>query len=118
MRTTTPISTRTLLALSVLLGLSALASGTGGTYQRNTNEIGAAMMDGPAGQTMTQEVIDEAVHFRQALARCHRELGEKGRAAVTAGLTDHHMAERTWSLYERCLRSQNEPVASVGGRSR
>ena len=43
-----------------------------------SNEIGAAMMDGPAGQTMTQEVIDEAVRFRQALARCHRELGEKG----------------------------------------
>ena len=43
-----------------------------------SNEIGAAMMDGPAGPAMTQEVIDEAVRFRQALARCHRELGEKG----------------------------------------
>jgi arginine decarboxylase len=43
-----------------------------------SNEIGAAMMDGSAGETMTQEVIDEAVHFRQALARCHREFAERG----------------------------------------
>ncbi len=42
-----------------------------------SNEIGAAMMDGEAGQTMTQEVIDEAVRFRQALARCHREFAER-----------------------------------------
>jgi arginine decarboxylase len=43
-----------------------------------SNEIGAAMMDGPAGQALTQEVIDEAVRFRQALARCHREFAERG----------------------------------------
>ena len=43
-----------------------------------SNEIGAAMMDGPAGEAMTQDVIDEAVRFRQALARCHRELDAKG----------------------------------------
>jgi arginine decarboxylase len=42
-----------------------------------SNEIGAAMMDGPAGEAMTQDVIDEAVRFRQALARCHRELAEQ-----------------------------------------
>lgn len=42
-----------------------------------SNEIGAAMMDGPAGQALTQEVIDEAVSFRQALARCHQEFARK-----------------------------------------
>jgi arginine decarboxylase len=42
-----------------------------------SNEIGAAMMDGSAGETLTQEVIDEAVSFRQALARCHREFAER-----------------------------------------
>jgi arginine decarboxylase len=42
-----------------------------------SNEVGAAMMEGDAGQTLTQEVIDEAVRFRQALARCHREFAER-----------------------------------------
>jgi arginine decarboxylase len=42
-----------------------------------SNEIGAAMMDGPAGQFLTQEVIDEAIDFRQALARAHREFARK-----------------------------------------
>ncbi|WP_322053329.1 Orn/Lys/Arg family decarboxylase [Paraburkholderia bannensis] len=41
------------------------------------NEIGAAMMDGPQGRALTQEVIDEAVDFRQALARAHREFARR-----------------------------------------
>jgi glycosyltransferase involved in cell wall biosynthesis len=47
-------------------------------------------------------------------AALRRELGDKGRAAILAGSTDRHMAEKSWDLYERCLRSQNEPVASRG----
>ncbi|GAB3252133.1 Orn/Lys/Arg family decarboxylase [Chitinimonas naiadis] len=43
-----------------------------------SNEVGAAMMDGPRGETLTQEVIDEAVDFRQALARAHRDLAARG----------------------------------------
>jgi arginine decarboxylase len=43
-----------------------------------SNEIAAAMMDGRAGELLTQEVINEAVHFRQALARCHSEFQSKG----------------------------------------
>ncbi|SFZ79507.1 Orn/Lys/Arg decarboxylase N-terminal domain-containing protein [Chitinimonas taiwanensis] len=43
-----------------------------------SNEIGAAMMDGPRGQSLTQEVIEEAVDFRQALARAQREFAAKG----------------------------------------
>ncbi|WP_213295577.1 Orn/Lys/Arg decarboxylase N-terminal domain-containing protein [Paraburkholderia sacchari] len=42
------------------------------------NEIGASMMDGPRGRALTQEVIDEAVDYRQALARVHREFSRKG----------------------------------------
>jgi len=42
-----------------------------------SNEIGAAMMDRGHGAALTREVIDEAVDFRQALARAHREF--KGR---------------------------------------
>jgi arginine decarboxylase len=38
-----------------------------------SNEVAAAMMEGPAGEWLTQGVIHEAVHFRQALAQCHRE---------------------------------------------
>src|SRR5262249_21930010 len=36
-----------------------------------------AMMDGRGGQTLTQDVIDEAVDFRIAVARCHREFAAK-----------------------------------------
>ena len=38
-----------------------------------SNEVAAAMMDGPAGQTLTQEVIDEAVACRLAIARVRQE---------------------------------------------
>jgi arginine decarboxylase len=41
-----------------------------------SNEVAAAMMDGGAGQALTQEVIDEAIACRQALARYHRELAK------------------------------------------
>src|SRR3974377_2329880 len=43
-----------------------------------SNEIAAAMMEGRAGEMLTQEVIDEAVHFRQALAQFHKEFQKKG----------------------------------------
>jgi arginine decarboxylase len=36
-----------------------------------SNEIGAAMMEGPSGLALTREVIDEAIRFRQSLARAH-----------------------------------------------
>jgi arginine decarboxylase len=42
-----------------------------------SNEIAAAMMDGDAGQMLTQDVIDEAIACRQATARLHRELAGK-----------------------------------------
>lgn len=42
-----------------------------------SNEIGAAMMDGPGGYTLTQDVIREAVDFRQTLARVNREFTAK-----------------------------------------
>lgn len=43
-----------------------------------SNEIGAAMMDGAHGETLTQEVINEAVDFRQSLSRAHRALKKEG----------------------------------------
>jgi arginine decarboxylase len=42
-----------------------------------SNEVAAAMMDGPGGKTLTQDVIDEAVACRLAVARVHRELRAK-----------------------------------------
>jgi len=43
-----------------------------------SNEVAAAMMDGPAGQALTQDVLDEAVACRQAIARVRQEfLGKK-----------------------------------------
>lgn len=43
-----------------------------------SNEVGAAMMDGNGGYTLTQDAIREAVDFRQALARVHREFASRG----------------------------------------
>jgi len=42
-----------------------------------SNEVAAAMMDGPAGETLTQDVIDEAVACRLAVARVHHEFTAK-----------------------------------------
>lgn len=43
-----------------------------------SNEIAATMMDGSQGTALTEEVIGEAVDFRQSLARAHRELATRG----------------------------------------
>lgn len=43
-----------------------------------SNEVGAAMMEGNGGYSLTQDAIREAVDFRQALARVHREFASRG----------------------------------------
>ncbi len=43
-----------------------------------SNDIAAAMMDGGGGYSLTQEVIQEAVDFRQTVARIRRVFAEKG----------------------------------------
>ena len=43
-----------------------------------SNEMSAAMMDGPEGRALLDEVLLEAVHFRKALAKAHAEFAEKG----------------------------------------
>ncbi len=43
-----------------------------------SNDITAAMMDGPGGIALTTESINEAVAFRQAMGRVHREFENKG----------------------------------------
>ena len=43
-----------------------------------SNDIASAMMDGGGGPSLTQEVIDEAVDFRQAVARLARSFREQG----------------------------------------
>jgi len=42
-----------------------------------SNDITSAMMDGSGGRSLTQEVIDEAVDFRQAVGRVRREFEKK-----------------------------------------
>ena len=42
-----------------------------------SNDISAAMMDGRAGYSLTQEVIEEAVAFRQTVGRIRRRFEEK-----------------------------------------
>lgn len=43
-----------------------------------SNDVSAAMMDGPGGAALTGESIDEAIAFRQMIARLNSEFGEKG----------------------------------------
>ena len=42
-----------------------------------SNDVAAAMMDGPGGQALTQDVIDEAVACRLAVARIRQEFLQK-----------------------------------------
>ena len=42
-----------------------------------SNDVAAAMMDGPGGHVLTQETIDEAVACRLAVARIHHEFAAK-----------------------------------------
>ena len=44
----------------------------------------SAMMDGSGGRSLTQEVINEAVDFRQAVGRMRRELREEERLVLQA----------------------------------
>ena len=43
-----------------------------------SNDITAAMMDGPGGMALTTESIEEAVAFRQTMGRVHRQFTDKG----------------------------------------
>ena len=43
-----------------------------------SNDVAAAMMDGPSGEALTGESIDEAIAFRQTLARLNAEFEAKG----------------------------------------
>ena len=42
------------------------------------NDVATSMMDGPGGRALIQETIDEAVAFRQALARARQQLAGRG----------------------------------------
>jgi arginine decarboxylase len=42
-----------------------------------SNDITAAMMDGPGGLTLTNESIEEAIAFRQTIGRVHRQFAQK-----------------------------------------
>jgi arginine/lysine/ornithine decarboxylase len=43
-----------------------------------SNDVTAAMMDGPGGRALTDESIEEAVAFRQTMGRAHRQFADKG----------------------------------------
>ena len=43
-----------------------------------SNEVGAAMMDGDTGTYLTDEVIREAIEFRQMVAKYYKEYKEDG----------------------------------------
>jgi arginine decarboxylase len=43
-----------------------------------SNDVTAAMMDGPGGLALTSESIEEAIAFRQTMGRVHRQFVEKG----------------------------------------
>jgi arginine decarboxylase len=43
-----------------------------------SNDVTAAMMDGPGGPALTSESIEEAIAFRQTMGRVHRQFVDKG----------------------------------------
>jgi arginine decarboxylase len=43
-----------------------------------SNDVTAAMMDGPGGVALTNESIEEAVAFRQTMGRVHKQFHDKG----------------------------------------
>jgi arginine decarboxylase len=43
-----------------------------------SNDVTAAMMDGPGGVALTTESIEEAVAFRQTMGRVHKQFQDKG----------------------------------------
>ncbi|MGU0056480.1 hypothetical protein ACVXG7_15615 [Enterobacter hormaechei] len=43
-----------------------------------SNDVAVSMMDGNSGLSLTQEVIDKAVDFRQAMARLYKEFTADG----------------------------------------
>ncbi|WP_395068129.1 Orn/Lys/Arg decarboxylase N-terminal domain-containing protein [Paraburkholderia silvatlantica] len=43
-----------------------------------SNDVSAAMMDGPGGHALTSESIHEAIAFRQMMSRLHTEFAERG----------------------------------------
>ena len=59
-----------------------------------SNDIAAAMMDGPSGRALTQESIREAISFRQTLARIDAEFGARGDTFFSAWQPDE-VVDRT-----------------------
>ena len=47
-----------------------------------SNDVAAAMMDGPGGSTLTNESIEEAVAFRQTMGRVHARVRKEGRLVL------------------------------------
>ncbi len=43
-----------------------------------SNDVAVSLRDGNSGLSPTQEVIDEAVDFRQAMARLYKEFTDEG----------------------------------------
>jgi arginine decarboxylase len=50
-----------------------------------SNDITSAMMDGSSGRSLTQEVIDEAVDFRQVVGRLWRTFADKRTGSSSRG---------------------------------
>ena len=53
-----------------------------------SNDVAAAMMDGPSGKALTDETISEAIAFRQTLARLNAEFEARGDWFFTAWQPD------------------------------
>jgi arginine decarboxylase len=54
-----------------------------------SNDVAAAMMDGPSGAALTGECIREAIAFRQTLARLNAEFAAKGTWFLNPWQPDH-----------------------------
>ena len=76
-----------------------------------SNDITAAMMDGPGGPTLTNESIEEAVSFRQTIGRVHRQFAEKNTGSSAPGMPTR-CAARSPARRSRSRRPPREQLAT------
>ncbi|WP_297407451.1 Orn/Lys/Arg decarboxylase N-terminal domain-containing protein, partial [uncultured Cetobacterium sp.] len=65
-----------------------------------SNEVGAAMMDGDTGTYLTDEVIREAIEFRQMVAKYYKEYKEDGEWFFKPWNGDIYVDSNTGKSYE------------------
>lgn len=74
-----------------------------------SNDVAVSMMDGNSGLSLTQEVIDEAVDFRRAMARLYKRIHRRGRLVLQT--VEQRGGHRSTNRQNLRLRGCSDPTA-------